>query len=261
MKYRGRPRFWGNCARMLPAAVLVTVFSLAVTAAPAVAMPTRPASASSPAGTPQALRSAPLSRPAAKVPAGGGSGSSGLLAGVPKPVKEIVADRTATTSTWQNANGTLTVRRYLAPHFYKSASGAYQPVDPTLAPTAGQPGWWHSQASSFGATFGPAGAAGGAEQLSVGGTQIGFAPLGVASQSQAPQVSGATAAYDGLWPGADLSEQVQASGVKENIVLAGPGARRVTASSSRGPPRRPTARAGWPSRPAATRSGRSRTRR
>ena len=224
MKYRGRPGFWGNCVRMLPAAVLVTAFSLAVAAAPAVAVPTRPASASSPAGTPQALRSAPLSRPAAKVPVGGGSGSSGLLAGVPKPVKEIVADRTATTSTFQNANGTLTVRRYLAPHFYKSASGAYQPIDPTLAPTAGQRGWWHSQASSFGASFGPAGAAGGAERLSVGGTQIGFAPLGVASPSQAPQVSGATAAYDGLWPAADLSEQVQASGVKEDIVLAGPGA-------------------------------------
>ena len=78
-----------------------------------------------PAGHAQALRSAPLSRPAAKVPAGGGSGSSGLLAGVPKPVKEIVTDRTTSTSTWQNANGTLTVRRYLTPHFYKSASGGW----------------------------------------------------------------------------------------------------------------------------------------
>ena len=224
MQYRGRSGLWRTWVRMWPAAVLVTSFALAVTSVQAVAMPTRPASASFAAGVPQGLHSAPLSRPAVKVPAGGGSGSGGLSAGVPKPVKEIMADRTATSSTWQNANGTLSVRRYLAPHFYKSTSGTWLPIDPVLAPTAGQPGWWHSQAGSFGASFGPADTAGGAEQLSVGGARIGFAPLGVADPSQAPQVSGATAAYDGLWPGANLSEQVLASGTKEDIVLSGPGA-------------------------------------
>lgn len=225
MRYRGWSKFWRNCLRLGSAAVLVTAVALAAGSMPAVAMPTRPASTSFPTSVPEALHSALLTHRAAKVPSGGGSGSSGLLAGVPKPVKEIVADRTAISSTWQNANGTLTVRRYLAPHFYKSASGGWLPVDPVLAPTPGQAGWWHSQAGSFGASFGPAGAAGGAEQLKVGGAQIGFAPLGVASASQAPQVSGATAAYDGLWRGADLTEQVLASGMNEDIVLTSPSAR------------------------------------
>ena len=224
MKYRGWLGLWRRCARLWPAAVLVTAFALAVTAVPAVAVPARPGSASLPAGAPQVLRSAPLSRPAAKVPSGGGSGSAGLSGGVPKPVKEIVADRTATTSTWQNANGTLTVRRYLAPHFYKSASGGWLPVDPVLAATSGKPGWWHAEAGGAPASFGPAGAAGGAEQVNAGGAQVGFAPLGVADPSQVPAVSGDTATYTGLWPGASVSDQVTGSQVKEDITLDGPGA-------------------------------------
>jgi hypothetical protein len=69
-------------------------------------------------------------------------------------------------------------------------------------------------------SFGPAGAAGGAEQVSIDGTRIGFAPVGAADSSAEPKVSEATATYAGLWPGTILSEQVTKSQVKEDIELA-----------------------------------------
>lgn len=206
-------------------AVPIAAFSLVVGSVPAVAAPSLPSAAVSHSafrpGVPKLLTSARLNRPVPRVPGGSGAGiSSGVMS---QPVREFVRDRTATTSTWVNADGSMTVRRYLGPHFYKSGSG-WLPISPVLARTVGRAGWWHSRANSWGVSFGPAGAAGGAEQLSVDGARIGFAPLGVADRSLAPVVSGATATYDGVWPGTDLSEQVLPSGVKEQIVLTGPGA-------------------------------------
>jgi hypothetical protein len=53
----------------------------------------------------------------------------------PKLVSEIVADRTATSSTWRDADGSITVRQYAAPHFYKPAgsSGWVAPRRPGCA--------------------------------------------------------------------------------------------------------------------------------
>src|SRR5215468_12320633 len=77
------------------------------------------------------LTSAPLKRPLPEIP-GGGSGGDVLRHGLPRPVGEIVADRTGTSSTWRNADGTLSVRRYLAPHFYRSGASGWQPISSRL---------------------------------------------------------------------------------------------------------------------------------
>jgi hypothetical protein len=139
MKYRGWSGFWRNCARLWSAAVLVTAFALTVTSAPTVAVPAVAETSAEPSGphSVSLLASAPLHRPAPKLP-GGGSGTLAPPAQIPKGAKEIVADRTATTSTWQNPNGTLAVRSYLTPHFYKSGS-SWLPISTTLSPATGKP--------------------------------------------------------------------------------------------------------------------------
>jgi RHS repeat-associated protein len=172
---------------------------------------------------PQLLRSSPLARPAVKLPPGGGATADSPARQLPRPVSEIVADRTATTSTWRNSDGTLSVRRYLAPHFYRTGSAGWQPVSTRLAAVRGRAGWWQTTANSWQAAFGPAGAADGAEQVTVGGARIGFTPIGVSDASQAPGTSGSTATYRGLWPGVDLTDQVSATGVQEGIALTRPG--------------------------------------
>jgi RHS repeat-associated protein len=142
---------------------------------------------------------------------------------MPTAVKEITADRTASTSTWRNSDGSLSVRRYLTPHFYKTASGAWSSIDPSLSPVAGKPGWWRSGANSWSVAFGPAGTQGGALRFTVGGHTFGLAPQGVKDGNQPPSVAGDSATYHGIWPQADLVENVSASAVKEDLVVNGSG--------------------------------------
>lgn len=98
---------------------------------------------------------------------------------MPTAVKEIVADRTAFTSTWRNADGSLSVRRYLTPHFYRTTAGTWASIDPRLSPTPGQQGWWKSGANNWSVAFGPVGARGGAVRFTAGTHTFGFAPQGV----------------------------------------------------------------------------------
>jgi len=161
-----------------------------------------------------------VNRPTPKVPAGAGGSSTGLSRPAPKPVSEIVADRTATSATWKNSDGSITVKDYAAPHFYKpSATTGWTPITTALSAVAGQSGRWRSGANSWQASFGPAASSGGAEQISTGGTQFGFTPEGVTSLELQPSVSGSTATYAGLWPDTNLTEQVTSNSVAEDLVL------------------------------------------
>ncbi|MFF7474607.1 RHS repeat-associated core domain-containing protein [Streptomyces sp. NPDC008092] len=138
-------------------------------------------------------------------------------------MSEVVADRTAFTSTWRNSDGSLSVRHYFTPHFYKGAGGTWSKIDTKLAPSS-QEGWWQSGSNSWSVAFGPAGSTGGAVRFTRGGHTFGFAPQGVADPALTPSVSGDSATYKKLWPQADLAEQVNAVGVKEDLVLKGPDA-------------------------------------
>ncbi|MEV4555829.1 RHS repeat-associated core domain-containing protein [Kitasatospora sp. NPDC049285] len=140
----------------------------------------------------------------------------------PAAVSELVGARTANSSTWRNSDGSISVRQYLGPQYYRTGSG-WQPISTELKDVPDKPGWWTSSANSWQASFGPADAADGFEQLTIGSARIGFTPLGIAHQSSpAPRVTDSTATYADLWPHADLRDQVSATSVKEDIVLSAP---------------------------------------
>jgi len=165
------------------------------------------------------LVSPKLHRPVPKVPGGGGSSRAPVRQ--PKMLSEIVADRTATSSTWRDAGGARTVREYATPHFYRpSRSSGWQPIVTSLSPVAGRAGWFRSGANSWRVSFGP----GGAEQVSANGAVFGFTPRRVARRLLAPSVSGSQARWAGLWPDAELSQYVSSEAVTEDLVLTGRGA-------------------------------------
>src|SRR5262249_13809659 len=119
MKYRRLltpvPRQWIRALGLLAVAIFLVTMSVPATAAPAA--PGVPDSGLSiPQRTPHLLYSSPLKRPAVKLAAGAAAVPS---AGKPATsVREITADRTAMSSTWENSDGSVSVRQYLAPHFY-----------------------------------------------------------------------------------------------------------------------------------------------
>jgi RHS repeat-associated protein len=148
---------------------------------------------------------------------------------MPKHLKEIVADRTATSATWRNTDGSMTVEKYLAPHFYRAASGGWQPIVTTLAAVPGQAHTWRSSSNSWKVAFAPVGTKDGLEQITQGGqdsASLAFVPQGVSSAASSsglvPSVTGSTATYVDLWAGTDLVENVMSTGVKEDITLKNP---------------------------------------
>jgi hypothetical protein len=165
------------------------------------------------------LPSAKVHRAAVHAPAAGGA-TAGPAAPAPQPISEITQDRTATSSTWRNTNGSVTVRQYAEPHFYQSAgSTSWQQIDSRLVPVSGEAGWWRSAGNSWTASFGRVGAPGGGVQIAVGGKQIGFSAGEAANPDLAPTVSGSEATYGGLWPRCRRPRTVLPTGVKEDIVL------------------------------------------
>jgi len=202
--------------RWLVVVVAAGLCGALLTAVPAAAS-TAPAPAPAPAETVTPLASPPLALPVPSVPAGRFATST---AATPTPVSEIVADRTATSSTWVASNGGRIVEQSATPQFYQPAgSSSWLPIDTALSAVAGQAGWFESAANSWQASFGPSTAAGGDELVSDGGATVGFAPVGAAAVT--PTVSGSEATYAGLWPAVTASYTVSSLGVDEDLVLSG----------------------------------------
>ncbi|MFJ8582939.1 RHS repeat-associated core domain-containing protein [Micromonospora sp. NPDC093277] len=217
----GRARALRGWTAAATAAVVLSAGLVVVSDSGAVATQ-GPAASSQPPGL---LSSAPVNQPIAQAPAA--AFGAGDIARKPSAgARELVQRRTATSAVFENANGSLTVRSYAEPHFYRpSGSSAWQEIDSDLAPISARPGWSRSKGNSWSASFGPAGATGGGVQITNAGRQFGFAAREVADPGKEPSVSGNRATYRGIWPGVDVEETVTAAGVKEDIVLHGPSTR------------------------------------
>lgn len=166
------------------------------------------------------LPSAKLSQPKPPMPNGDPLGPSRQPA--VKAVRELIGNRTAAASVWQNSDGSRSVHQYLTPHFYRpSPTAGWMPIDTNLAPSAGRAGWWQTRANSWSAAFGPAGGPGGFEQVTVGSHTVGFAAMGVRDGAQLPAVSGSSVTYANLWPNVTVTDTASSTAVKEDLVITG----------------------------------------
>jgi len=138
-----------------------------------------------------------------------------------QPVSEVVADRTATSETWVDTDGSKTVRLFSEPKFFKSPDGSWTPIDSNVVPDASAPGWVRSAANSWTARFGPTdGKSVSTEVTLASGATIGFSP--VAASTSTPEISKGTSsevAYHSVWPAVDVVDDVSPVGVKESLVL------------------------------------------
>lgn len=216
-----RSRQMGRCCTVVAATVGLTVGGIAQGRAAQGAPASRQAAASVRAADAALLASPKPNRPRPGVP-----GRSVAERPHPQPhlVSEIVADRTATSETWRGADGSVWVRRYAAPHYFRLAgSTSWLPIDTTLSKDS--VGRLSSGANSWRVSFGSA--AGGLERITNAGSTVTFSPERVSAPTLAPAASGSVAMYPSLWPGTDLTEQVTSTGVVEKLILTGPGAPTV----------------------------------
>ncbi len=175
----------------------------------------------------------------------GPAGAHGSKAAFDPATSTFVGAKSSATASWyQNADGSVTRRVSQYPMNYQASKGVWAPVDTTLVAGAG--GRLQEKANSVQISFAAASAASGTSGTSGAGTaaagaadlaqvQIGTGEtVGWSVAGEAPvtaQVSGSTAIYPGILPGAKVTETSGPTGVKEAIVLASAAAGNVFTST------------------------------
>jgi hypothetical protein len=175
----------------------------------------------------------------------GPAGARGRAAAFDPATSTFVGAKSSATASWyQNADGSVTRRVFQHPMNYQASKGVWAPVDTTLV--AGTGGRLQEKANSVQISFaaasasasasapsgtsgaGTAAAAAAADlaQVQIGtGESVGWSVAGGAPVTA--QVSGSTATYPGILPGAKVTETSGPTGVKESIVLASAAAGNV----------------------------------
>jgi RHS repeat-associated protein len=158
----------------------------------------------------------------------------------PVAVAELKDQRTAKSRVFRNDDGSLTVQESSTPVNHQLADGSWVPIDNALHPDSSRPGWVTTNGNDWKAAFGPssegfelataAGVVGVAfdgqqssassapEVESSGAPDAGGTAREIAAQG--PQATAAKVLYRNALRGTDLRYTVDASGVKEEIVLA-----------------------------------------
>jgi YD repeat-containing protein len=125
-------------------------------------------------------------------------------------------DRTATTGTFQNPDGSRTLRVYAAPQNVRQPDGSWQPVSLTLA--AGPDGRYQPRSVALGVSFARSAADPALARISFDAQHtVSYALTGAAAA--AGTTAGASITYRNVRPDADVTESATRTGVKENLIL------------------------------------------
>ena len=125
---------------------------------------------------------------------------------------------TAQSDLYLNADGSHTRKVWSAPVNYRTASGAWAPIDVTLA--RGSTGRWQEKANSLAVSFATAGRDPSLASLGTasGSQRVSFSLAGAANV--AASASGSSLTYAGILPGTDVTETATADGISESLTLA-----------------------------------------
>jgi RHS repeat-associated protein len=138
----------------------------------------------------------------------------------PTPVRELPGRRTATSNTFLLSDGSQEARLYETPVNYRAGNGDCQPIDQTLEETPA--GAVTNGANSFDLHL-PADLDEAPVRIDLeGGGWVSQQPLGTSTQPV--DLAGGSATYEPVGSGAGFEFTGLATGLKEDIVLAGPAA-------------------------------------
>ncbi|WNB97877.1 DNRLRE domain-containing protein [Streptomyces sp. CGMCC 4.7035] len=126
---------------------------------------------------------------------------------------EVVSQRTESTTTWANADGTTTVESFTGPIRVKNPDGSWTPVDTTLV---ADDGVVRPKAAAADITFSGGGEAEPLAEVSRGGRSLG---LDWDGKLPKPELKGSTAVYRNAVEGGDLVVTALKEGFSHSVVL------------------------------------------
>jgi YD repeat-containing protein len=132
-----------------------------------------------------------------------------------KVVRELTKLRTASSDTFLLADGSREVVVYDHPVNYRTASGAWQPLNETLRESAG--GSFQPTSSPLALSL-PSSLAGGRVSVGQGPDALSFALAGASAGSA--RDAGARRSFAGVMPGVEAAYTATANGVREVLTLA-----------------------------------------
>jgi RHS repeat-associated protein len=132
-----------------------------------------------------------------------------------EPGPEVVADRTATSQTFELPEGARETRIYAAPINYRDQEGKWQPIEEGFEEA--KDGALTNGENSFEVSL--------PQQMDEGPVRLSSEEGWVASElvgtpTEAVEVNGNTASYEGTQPGLDFNLHTVSDGIKEDIELA-----------------------------------------
>ncbi|MFF2996548.1 DNRLRE domain-containing protein [Streptomyces sp. NPDC057950] len=132
---------------------------------------------------------------------------------IPGGRTEIVSERTDSTTTWANADGTTTVEAYTGPIRVKQSDGSWQPIDTTLV---AKDGVVRPKTAAADIAFSDGGSGKPLAQVSRDGHTLG---LDWPGELPEPRLDGPTAVYPDAVDGGDLVVTALKEGFSHSVVL------------------------------------------
>ncbi|WP_268246503.1 DNRLRE domain-containing protein [Streptomyces xantholiticus] len=131
----------------------------------------------------------------------------------PRARTEIVSERTESTTTWANADGTTTVEAYTGPIRVKQPDGSWRPIDTTLVV---ENGVVRPKTAAADITFSGGGSSRPLAEVSRGSRTLGLEWSGELPE---PRLDGPTAVYPDAVEGGDLVVTALKEGFSHSVVL------------------------------------------
>jgi hypothetical protein len=126
---------------------------------------------------------------------------------------EIVSERTDSTTSWANADGTTTVETFTGPIRVKQPDGSWRPIDTTLV---AEDGAVRPKTAAADISFSAGGSGAPLAEVSRGGRTLGLDWPGKLPE---PRLDGPTAVYPGAVEGGDLVVTALKEGFSHSVVL------------------------------------------
>ncbi|MFJ4774264.1 DNRLRE domain-containing protein [Streptomyces uncialis] len=126
---------------------------------------------------------------------------------------EILSERTDSTTTWANADGTITVETYTGPIRVRQPDGSWLPIDTSLVAEGGV---IRPKSAAADITFSGGGSGEPLAEVSRGGRTLG---LDWPGELPEPSLDGPTAVYPGAVSGGDLVVTALKEGFSHSVVL------------------------------------------